>query len=297
MHRLLLALGLILALPAAAFGGLERTDFRLERLARGYLAYVPDRAAPAEGRPIVLVLHGGGGSAQRMLRLTGGGFHGLAEDTGAVIVYAEAFDGLWDFGEGTTSAALQPRRDDLAYFRAVIADVARRYGGDTARVYSTGISRGGQASYFLACRLPGGVRAIAPVAMPLPAFLHDDCRSAEPTGVMILNGVRDPIVPYDGGVITLGRRGRDRVLSSDETAAFFARRNGCRGAALAERIGQQAQRRSWQDCRLPTVLYRLEDGGHTWPSGPQYLPQRVVGPVSREIDATAEIAAFFRALF
>lgn len=232
-----------------------------------------------------------------MLRLTGSGFHALADETGAVIVYAEAHDGFWDFGEGTTSAALEPRRDDLAYFRTVIAEVARRFGGDARRVFATGISRGGQASYFLACRLPGGVRAIAPVAMPLPAFLEDDCRGTGPTAVMIVNGVRDPLVPHDGGVVTVGRRARDAVLSSEATARFFARRNLCRGPGLPERIGPAVERRVWQGCAAPTRLYRVEDGGHTWPSGPQYLPQRIVGPVSRDLDATAEIAAFFRTQF
>ncbi len=34
-------------------------------------------------------------------------------------------------------------------------------------------------------------------------------------------------------------------------------------------------------------------GGHTWPGGAQYLPERWIGPVSRDFDASAVIAAFF----
>ena len=37
-------------------------------------------------------------------------------------------------------------------------------------------------------------------------------------------------------------------------------------------------------------------GGHTWPSGKQYLPPWVVGKVNREIDGATEISAFFRKL-
>ena len=36
----------------------------------------------------------------------------------------------------------------------------------------------------------------------------------------------------------------------------------------------------------PVVLYRIEGGGHGWPGGPQYLSARVVGPISRHLDAT-----------
>jgi poly(3-hydroxybutyrate) depolymerase len=37
----------------------------------------------------------------------------------------------------------------------------------------------------------------------------------------------------------------------------------------------------------PVVLYRIEGGGHGWPGGPQYAPARVIGPVPRDLDATA----------
>jgi len=40
------------------------------------------------------------------------------------------------------------------------------------------------------------------------------------------------------------------------------------------------------------VLYTIEGGGHTWPSGPR--SGRRVGRVSREIDATTAIWEFFQ---
>jgi polyhydroxybutyrate depolymerase len=38
-------------------------------------------------------------------------------------------------------------------------------------------------------------------------------------------------------------------------------------------------------CR-PVTLYRIDGGGHGWPGGPQFLPDRAIGPVSRHLDAT-----------
>jgi polyhydroxybutyrate depolymerase len=43
------------------------------------------------------------------------------------------------------------------------------------------------------------------------------------------------------------------------------------------------------------VLYRIEGGGHTWPGGPQYFPQFLLGRVCRDIDATQVIWDFFKA--
>ena len=286
-----LLVALLLATQSSA-AGLERKWFRQDGLRRSYLEYVPSAPAPASGRPLVLVLHGGGGTARGIARETGAGFHAFAEATGAVIVYPDAVGRMWDFGEGPVSEALSPRRDDLAYFQSVIARVHRDHGGDGSRVFATGISRGGQASYFLACKLPGRIRAIAPVAMPLPDFLEDDCRKAPGVAIAVINGTADPIVPYDGGPITVRRGTRGEVLSTDATLALFRARNGCSGGSEARRIGQVVLR-EWRGCRQPTVLYRIEGGGHTWPSGRQYLPRRRIGPVTRDIDGAAEIAAFF----
>ncbi|MDH3264076.1 MAG: hypothetical protein OEM24_08770 [Paracoccaceae bacterium] len=286
-----LLIALLFATQSVA-AGLERKSFRQDGLRRSYLEYVPDAPAPASGRPLVLVLHGGGGTARGIAREAGSGFHAFAEATGAVIVYPDAVGRMWDFGEDAASEALSPRRDDLAYFQGVIARVLAERGGDSARVFATGISRGGQASYFLACKLPGRIRAIAPVAMPLPEFLEDDCRAAPGVPIAVINGTADPIVPYDGGPITVRRGTRGEVLSTDATLALFRARNGCGGGSEASRIGQVV-RREWRGCRRPTVLYRVQGGGHTWPSGSQYLPRRMIGPVNRDIDGAAEIAAFF----
>jgi len=44
------------------------------------------------------------------------------------------------------------------------------------------------------------------------------------------------------------------------------------------------------------VLYRIEGGGHTWPGGLQYLPVRLVGRTTRDINGCDEIWEFFRNL-
>lgn len=61
--------------------------------------------------------------------------------------------------------------------------------------------------------------------------------------------------------------------------------------------GSTATRETYTDCRDATavVLYRVEGGGHTWPGGRQYLSERVVGPVNRDVDATRVIWDFFAA--
>lgn len=42
-------------------------------------------------------------------------------------------------------------------------------------------------------------------------------------------------------------------------------------------------RLSWQECNAPVIGLRINNGGHTWPSGYQYLKKEKVGAVTQEI--------------
>lgn len=271
-------------------------------LERNYLLYTPQAKGQVTAkRPLVIVLHGGGGTHRGMVRLTKRRFNMLADQAGFYVVYPDAIDKTWDFGEGKVSESLPHRVDDLGYFETLINELLRTLPVDPARIFATGISRGGQAAYFLACKLPGRIRAIAPFTMPLPAYLEDDCRSGPPVGMALFNGTGDPLVPYDGGTIRVFRQDRGAVLSTAQTLELWRQRNGCAGAPSGREIidpvqdDTQVEKTAWTDCSgAPVVLYRIENGGHTWPSGSRYSGKSLVGPVSRDIDGAVEAWTFFR---
>ncbi len=282
--------------------GLQAWRLPLDGLNRSFLLYVPPTAATQGGdRPLVLMIHGGGGTARGTPRFTDYRWQEIADEFGFYVAYPNAFDRFWDFGEGRTSGRLDPRVDDLAYFRRLLDTVSDALPIDRNRVFATGISRGGQASFFLACRLPGRIRAIAPIAMSLAAFLEDDCRrESTPVGLAVINGTEDPMVPYDGGYITFGNDRRDRVLSTDGTIALWTERNGCGAAADSVRIidtaddGMRVVRSDWTSCTgAPVALFRIEGGGHTFPSGRRSLLEIIAGPVNQDINAADEAWAFF----
>ena len=60
--------------------------------------------------------------------------------------------------------------------------------------------------------------------------------------------------------------------------------------------GTQVKRTTYAGGKAGTevVLYTIEGGGHTWPSGPQYLPEFMVGRVCKDIDANTVIWDFFQ---
>jgi polyhydroxybutyrate depolymerase len=207
---------------------------------------------------------------------------------------------MWDFGEDDYARWRPVRVNDLAFFKMLLRTLTTRYPIDADRVFATGISRGGMATYFLACRLPRRIRAIAAFAMPLPAFLEDDCTGEKAVGVMVVNGTADPVVPYGGGAIRVFGRKSGRVWSTRATVRLWRKRNECRPDGRRvdvidrARDGMEVHRLRYGNCRgAPVVRYRIEGGGHTWPSGLQYFPAFLVGGVCRDIDGAEAAWRFF----
>lgn len=273
------------------FGGLTRT-FRV---------FVPEPDAP---RPLALVfvLHGGGGTGIGMARMTGGGFHGLAERDGAIIVYPDGVDRQWNDGRRDfKSRAHSENIDDVGFISALIDRIAADHTVDLNRVYATGISNGGMMSFRLGCGLSERLAAIAPVAANMPADLIRECAPAAPVSVLVTNGTDDPLIPFGGGHVGIPGRSRGLVASADDSLAFWARHNGC-AAAQVEPLPDHApgdrtrvERAVWSNCGggVSVTLNKIIGGGHTWPGGQSGLPETIVGRVSQELDGVQEIWAFF----
>jgi polyhydroxybutyrate depolymerase len=269
----------------------QSRTLRVGDITRTYLLHIPvslDRSAPA---PVVLVLHGAGGRGAGFARHTG--FSELADEQGFIAVYPDGIRRRWN--DGRTSGLSQ---DDVGFIRSLLDTLGAEFAVDTRRIYATGISNGAMFSYRLACDLPDTFAAIAPVAGALPADLASRCTQAEPVAIAAFQGTADRFVPYLGGAV-VQRRGR--VLSAEETMAFWARVDGCSlsptSALEPDRApddGTRVRRSDYPGCGKDRelVLYTIEGGGHTWPGGPS-VARLVVGRVSRDIDATPTIWDFF----
>jgi hypothetical protein len=80
----------------------------------------------------------------------------------------------------------------------------------------------------LAMDLSEKIAAVAPVTAQVSKALKDKTPKL-PISIMIVNGTKDPLVPFDGGHIRLFRFGRSRgeILSTVSTVEHFRRYNGC----------------------------------------------------------------------
>ncbi len=283
-----------------------KRSFSHDGLERKYLIYSGSLTPAHSGkRPLLFVLHGGGGTNRGMIRLTNGRFNELADRDGFFVVYPQGIEKSWNDGRlDKISGAHRKGIDDVGFFRALIEHLTAAYPIDSERIFVTGISNGGLMSFQLGCSLPDKIRAIAPVTAQIPSAVAPLCRSETGVSLAVFNGTEDPLVPYNGGQITVFRRHRGEVLSTDETIRIWRQKNRCNPEAGVSELpdlavdGTRVTKIEFSRCKNESkvVLYRIEGGGHTWPDGRQYLPVRRIGRTSRDINACDEIWEFFRSL-
>jgi polyhydroxybutyrate depolymerase len=254
--------------------------------------------------PLVIALHGGGGTGERMERLSLGGFNTLADKEGFVVVYPDGIERHWNDGRGKVRyRAHREKIDDVGFMSALIDELVKRQNIDDKRVYITGISNGAMLSNRLGCELTGKIAAIAPVAGNMPYDLAPQCSPSEPISVLMISGTEDPMMPWEGGEARFNRSKFGRVLSAAETIKFWVANNRCipRPVITWEpdkdpQDGTRVRKEAYGGCRKGTevILYAIEGGGHAWPGGFQYLPERVIGRTSEDIDANDVVWNFFK---
>src|SRR6266550_2362605 len=213
-------------------GRLTEGTIRVGGLKRIYLTYVPQGLT--KGAPLVVVMHGSGGDSGRMRIATGYGFERLADEHSFAIVYPDGYEGYWNACNivGDYSAN-KLNVDDVGFLTAMVDKLITEIGVDRGRVFATGISRGGHMAFRLALETPFRFRAVAAVAANVPAPENFKCKPAGQgtSSVMIMNGTKDPLNPFDGGEVNLlglfYRNGK--VRSSRESGQYFADLNNIAG--------------------------------------------------------------------
>jgi polyhydroxybutyrate depolymerase len=245
----------------------------VDGVARHALLSVPERYDPDRPAPLVVLVHGFSSNPTDFSTVTRLPEEGAAD--GRVVVTPEGIDGQW---------SLDPNGADAVFVDHLVDQVTGEYCIDLDRVDVVGMSLGAAFAITYACARPGEIAAIAAVTVEF------QLGCAEPISIIAFHGTDDPLVPYQDGEIGLSLPGP--VRGTELNMADWAELDRCEPGPAKHRLGDEVVRRSWSDCADDTrvVLYTVEGGGHTWPGAD---PQLAIGHTTDQVDATAEILAFF----
>lgn len=227
-----------------SFGGLERS----------YRLYIPS-GLPISA-PLVVMLHGGFGSAQQAERAYG--WDQLADGAKFAVAYPDGIGRAWNVNGGCCGRPGRENVDDVGFVTAVVNDVAANVNIDRTRVYAAGISNGGMLAYALVCNT-ATFAAIGPDS----ATQLDKCAAPHPTSVMHIHGTADPRIRYDGGPGS-GVATPDGGIAIPDLNAFWRNVDRCGPPASAT---DGAITTSTADCPdgRGVVLTTVDGGGHEWP--------------------------------
>ncbi|MBN1237377.1 MAG: hypothetical protein JXB36_02695 [Gammaproteobacteria bacterium] len=234
---------------------------------RGYRLFVPPGYDGRTPLPLVLDLHGSGGTSAGQAGTSR--FEALAAREGFLVATLEA-----DEGRRWNVPVTEGRADDVQYVSDVIDHVAARVCTDLDRVYATGFSGGARMASLLGCRLGERIAAIAPMAglrWPAPC-------DGRPVPVLTFHGLADAQNTYDGNA---AGRGEEWLESVPDALGGWAAHNGCDREALFEDEPGPLSTLRYTGCDdgAEVRLVRIDGLGHTW--------------ARDEVDATAAMWAFF----
>jgi polyhydroxybutyrate depolymerase len=274
--------------PAGAGIGLEagRSDHTITTGSRQrtYHLYVP--AGLSGPAPLVVMLHGGFGDGIGAENYYG--WDAQAEQAHFVVVYPDGVDRAWAVGGGCCGVPGSSGVDDVAFIKAVVADVSRQVSVDAKRVFATGISNGGLLAYRLACDTTL-FRAIGPDS----ATLLGTCPSPARLSVIHIHGTADNKIPYEGGPGS-GVAKIDGPAVPDVVESWRAV-DGC-APPTESTVGTVTMSLAACADGRAVELITIAGAGHQWPGSPSRPAiQKLLGldPPATAVNATAVIWQFF----
>jgi polyhydroxybutyrate depolymerase len=261
--------------------GTTAQTIRVGGVERDYLLTVPNTAL--RDAPLVVVMHGGLGSAEQARDAYG--WDQLAAKEGFIVAYPDGLGRAWNEGDGCCGASGENGVDDVRFLEQMIAEIGQRAPIDEDRVYATGMSNGAMMSYRLACD-SDVLAAVAAVA----GTILGECDEPEPLSVLAIHGDADESVRMDGEPGS-GIESIDGMPIADVNQ-YWREVDGCE--APENVLGDVST--STASCgRMAVELVVVAGAGHQWPGSTQSKGQKALGAVepSTAIDATTLIWQFF----
>lgn len=258
------------------FGGIERE----------YLEYVPEIYDGTEAVPLVLCLHGLGGTKEHFFNI---GMNFIADTANFIVLTPEALNDIifdqetgnaWNSGASQFGYVLNEDIDDVGFLMALIDSTKALYNIDASKIYVTGYSMGGFMSNKLACERSGELAAIASVAGTMGSALF--CETEFPISVCHFHGTLDEVVSYTEN---------DFGNNPEDLIDYWRAHNNCAVLPFEESLpdivddGKNIDYSYYGNGDLNTTVefYKVNNGVHEW----LYLPES-------DISYTEKIWKFFR---
>ncbi len=276
-------------------------------LDRRFLLHLPPAYDKTKPLPLVVMLHGMGGTAANSVRETG--WSAKADSETFIVAYPEATrpDGTrppslrknpqaWNDGSGRFHAA-ERNIDDVAFIRALLDRLTADYRIDRRRIFVAGFSNGASMAFRVGVELSDRVAAIAPDA---GACWTETLKPRRGISLCYLTGTADTLNPLEGGFPKLAIGGGDqggkpkapvRVAITKWTKAL-----GCPETPMRDDATNGIRTQIYGPGRdgAEVAFITIDGLGHHWAGGVSQAPEFLVGKNTDKLRATDVVWDFFR---
>jgi polyhydroxybutyrate depolymerase len=283
-----------LGVTTSDIGTLTTHKLTSSNLERNYLLYTPANM-PAGKVPLVVVLHGGSQDAAITASnaLPTYAWRVIADREKIMVAFPDAIDSKWN--DCRSDKISRSTANDTRFISDLIDTVSTMRAIDAERVHVTGASNGGMMTYRIALELGTKIAGVGAVIANLPVDPLKDCpvSATSPLSVVIMNGTADPLMPYEGGVVSMSAD-NGAVRSAIFTRDFWVAANGCSANPATYAFpdidpndGTTTTREIYSGCRgnHKVAFFRTDGGGHTGPS----LRYFTNGRQSHDLESAEEI--------
>jgi polyhydroxybutyrate depolymerase len=197
--------------------------------------YVPSGYTPGTPIPLLLLLHGYGGSGAGVESYFG--YLPLVDIRGFAYAFPSgrvnsAGQRFWTATDACCNFFNQGGPDDdSTYLRALVDLIRGTLDIDAERIWLAGHSNGGFMSYRMACdhsEIIAGIVSLAGATFADPAA----CAARQPVHVLQVHGTADNVILYGGG--SLGGHPYPGAIA---TSRAWARNDGCNDSLVATTVG------------------------------------------------------------
>lgn len=275
----------------------------VDGLSRNYIIHLPPAFNNMQKLPVIFALHGGGGTAQGAIDFYN--LEPLADKNNFIIVYPDAINKAWNIpGIMSRVKRLDTLVDDAHFISVLLDTLITNYKADDKKIYCTGISRGAMFCYYLADTLNDRIAAIAPVCGSISKTLAAAYSFKKPIPVLIINGTADPLVSYNGGYGRMNGRNEGNedadMLPTEDLVNKIVALDNCNSEPKIFSLPNNnlndgcTETESIYNCnKIKVDFIKIENGGHTWAGGTQYLPKFLIGRLCEDFSASQKIFDFF----
>lgn len=273
---------------------------------REFLLYVPPLYENSKAVPLVVMLHGMGGTAMNSHKETS--WSSKAEAEMFIVAYPEATrpdpksppslrnnPQAWNDGSGRFHAS-ERDIDDVGFIRAMLDRITADYNIDSKRIYVAGFSNGASMTFRVGAELTNRIAAISPNA---GACWTKELKLSGGLSLCYITGTSDTLNPIDGGYpkLVFGGKNQDgpKKPPVQETIDKWVKALG--GARNAESDittdGVRTRRYGTSHQGAEVEYITIEGLGHHWAGGTSQAPEFLVGKNTEKLKATDVVWDFF----